>query len=126
MNWITQNWIWILFGIGALLLLRRTGCFGGTHHAQQGSGRGGDNQHDHSSQSAKAEAPVDPVSGKVVANGRAVTSVYQGRVFYFETAANRQRFEASPEQYAIASAGQSLPNDPATERAKSRRRGGCC
>ena len=128
MNWLTQNWVWIVFGIGVLLLLRRTGCIGNMSHAHHGpSGAQDHSDHaSHSTETIKTATATDPVTGKQIPTARAVTSVYDGRVYYFETQENRQRFEASPEQYARAGVGQSPARDENAEHSHSRRHGGCC
>lgn len=129
MNWLTQNWFLIVFGVGLLLLLRRTGCFGGMSHAHHGHSGDGPDHADHVSQlteAVKSEMATDPVTGKEVQASRAITSVYDGRVYYFETQESRQRFDASPEQYASASVGRRLAREDASERPHSRRHGGCC
>ena len=44
MEWLTQNWIWLALGIGALLMFRRGGqgghggCCGGGGHGGDGKG----------------------------------------------------------------------------------------
>ena len=96
MNWLSQNWIWIVLAVVVLLMIRRGGMLGsGIGHA-----------HDHGSTSSDDEyssaGATDPVSGKPIDKGHASTSVYGGRVYYFESADSRQRFEASPERYARA------------------------
>jgi YHS domain-containing protein len=75
---------------------------------------------------------IDPVTRKDVATDRALTSIYQGRIYYFETAESRQRFEASPEQYAREGLGQPLsspqgasPQEGPYEPRPRRRGGGC-
>ena len=125
MNWLTQNWIWIVLGIGVLFLLRRTGCFGGMSHGQHGHGGDRQDHGDHSSHSTEVTTATDPVTGKEVPTAQAITCVYRGRVYYFETQESRQRFEASPEQYAREAAGHSLPSAEAANRPHSRRHRGC-
>lgn len=95
MNWLSQNWIWIVVAIAFVLFMRRGGLAGcGMGHSRHGGGgHGGD-------AGSGARAPVDPVSGKEVDTRHAITSYYGGRAYYFEGAETRQRFEASPEKYA--------------------------
>lgn len=55
---------------------------------------------------------------------QALTTVYQGKIYYFASKENRDRFEAAPQEYAQKAAGLPLRSDEAaTER--PRRRGGC-
>ena len=73
---------------------------------------------------------IDPVTRKDVATEHALTSIYQGRIYYFETAENRQRFEASPERYAREALSQPLSPPPGASPQEGaleprRRRGGC-
>lgn len=100
MEWLTQNWIWILLAVGVFFMMRRggMGCgFGGhrSHHGGHGDEQGQD--------VARAESStIDPVSGQAVAAASALTSVYRGRTYYFASRENRDRFEAQPERYARA------------------------
>lgn len=127
MNFLSQNWWWILLLIGVFLFLGRRGHggFGGFGHGHPGHGGGSSDHRDHSQRPADPTIATDPVTHKDVPTTQAVTSVYQGRIYYFESPENRQRFEASPEQYARQ--GLSYPHD-SEERAVDRprrRRGGC-
>lgn len=117
MEWISQNWIWIVVAIAALFLLRRGhghgGLFGGGGHGSHGGlggllgglGHGGhhggygDHAHEARSEPRPGTA-IDPISGKEVRTEHAITSYFRGGVYFFESPENRQRFEASPEQYA--------------------------
>lgn len=107
MNWLAQNWVWIVLAVGAIWLFSRGGLAGcgmgghGSHGGHSGGGAGpapgGDPMRNPDTTPEKA---VDPVSGHEVLTARAMTAFYQGRVIYFESPENRQRFEAAPEQYA--------------------------
>jgi YHS domain-containing protein len=95
MEWLRQNWVFILLVVGAILWMRRggMGCgHGGGGHRHDGSGEGGHHP--------EAGSNIDPVSGQAVDPQTAVTSAYQGKTYYFATRENRDRFEAAPEQYA--------------------------
>lgn len=98
MAWLSQNWVFVLLVIGAIYLMRRGGMgygpIGGDHRPD---GHGGGEHHPES-------GPVtDAVSGEMVDPQTAVTSVYQGRTYYFATRENRNCFEAAPQQYAVKS-----------------------
>lgn len=111
MQWLTQNWIWIVVVIGFLLLMQR-GRFFARHGATHGAGmpmRG---------PVASSGTALDPVSGNAVRTESALTSVRRGQIFYFESVDTRQRFEVDPEKYAA--------NVPAAETHRSRGHGGCC
>jgi len=139
MNWLAQNWLWILLAVGVLFVLGRSGHHGrrgygyhGGHGGSLGSGgfghaghSAGDGSGDRSTHSTDPKIAIDPVTRHDVATDHAATSVYQGRIYYFETAESRQRFEASPEQYAREGLGRPLsPTQGASEPGR-RRRGGC-
>lgn len=95
MRWLAQNWMLIVFAIGILLLMRRGGMR--RHgHAHGDSRHGGHDRVDNQSK--------DPVSGEKVNPETAVNVMYQGRVYYFASRENREKFEASPAQYAASAA----------------------
>lgn len=143
MNWLAQNWIWILLGLAVLVVLvvlgrgRFHGRGGLSHHGSggahyggggysaatgpQGSGHG-DQHSQHPEQPGLA---IDPVTRQDVSTAAALTSIYQGRIYYFTSAESRQRFEASPAQYAREGLGHSLGPAQSTEPPPRRRRGGC-
>lgn len=103
MAWISQNWGYILLVIGVLYLMNRggMGCGhggGGAHH------RGGG--HDEDDIRLESEANIDPVNGQAVDPQTAVSTVYQGRAYYFSSRENRNRFEAAPEHYAAKPQGR--------------------
>ena len=126
MDWLTQNWVWILFAIGAVWLFSRggmAGCGMGGHgsHAGHGGGAAPDGSSPGTNRSGGGvaatipEKVLDPVSGHEVLTAHAPSAVYQGRFFFFESAENRQRFEAAPQKYA-----SNAPVPPLR-----RRHGGC-
>jgi YHS domain-containing protein len=126
MDWLTQNWVWILLAIGAVWMFSRggmAGCgMGGGHggHAGRGGGAAPDGSSSDAAQSGGVAATIpekalDPVSGHEVLTAHAVSAVYQGRFFFFESGENRQRFEAAPQRYA----SNAQPPQP------RRRHGGC-
>lgn len=122
MDWLTQNALWIVLGIGVVLLFRRLGMGGGGHHHRHSYDRGNDVVH--SPHPSDATSAVDPVTGVQIPTEHATTSVYRGRVYYFESPENRQRFEASPEQYA-AESGHPLPTAERANGHRRRHRRGC-
>ncbi len=106
MNWLLQNWIWIVFVVGVFLLLRRGGIACG-----MGSGRHPDRNSDHIGYDTRdAKGPTDPVSGERVIPETALTSMYQGRIYYFSSKENREKFEASPGKHLSAAASQDGPH----------------
>lgn len=114
MDWLTQNWIWILVLIGAYLLFfrRRHHGFGGT---------GGHHGHDREPGPAQiGRTATDPVSGRSLDAQHAITTYFRGRVYFFENEENRRRFEAAPEDFAKNAEGL----DPARSQ-RGHRRHGC-
>lgn len=109
MEWLTQNWIWIIVAIGLFLVMQRARSFG-PHGAAHDAGPG----------TQMPGAVLDPVTGNAVRTDGAPTSVRRGQIFYFESAETRQRFEADPDKYA---AGAATPGAQAGHR---HRHGGCC
>jgi YHS domain-containing protein len=137
MNWLTQNWLWIVLAAGVLFVFSRGRHFGrggygpfGNHGGSSGSGDFGHGGHGdggssyHGVHPADVTVALDPVTRKDVPTAHAVTSIYQGRIYYFETAESRQRFEASPTQYAREGLGYPIagPQDRSGQ-PHSRRRG---
>ena len=101
MQWLSQNGLWILATVVVLLLMRRggMGCgMGGHHHGGHG-------------QAGADSAAQDPVTGNPVDTRTALTSVHQGRQYWFESAASRARFEQEPGKFISTHA---------------HRHGGCC
>lgn len=70
------------------------------------------------------EAAIDPVSGEAVATARALTSVYQGSIYYFASKETRDRFEAAPQEYAQKASGHAVAS-PEPGYQPPRRRRGC-
>lgn len=110
MDWLSKNWVWIVFALGVFLMLGRgnLGRLGpGRHFAGPGGVR--DDMPD------RDDRPKDPVSGDLVSPDGAINSTYQGHTYYFSSRENRDKFEAAPTQYASAA-----------EVGKHRRRGHGC
>ena len=146
MDWLSQNWIWVLVAIGAGIFFFRgghrshAGGLGGSlggllggmgHGGHEGHGGSGSSRHgghgeqpDRSTTSNAPEATIDPVNGEPVRTDKALTSLYQGKIYYFASKENRDRFEAAPQEYAQKAAGHPVgPVEAANER--PRRRHGC-
>ena len=138
MNWLSQNWMWIVVGIviawyfmsrggrvhgGHMSGHSAGGILGGMGHGEHGSGAGEEPRPAPSGANAP-EAAIDPVGGQAVRTSDALTSIYQGKIYYFASKENRERFEAAPQDYAHKAAGQPLQSPERTEY-RPRRRGGC-
>lgn len=129
MQWLAQNWLWILLGLGALYFFTR-------RHGMRGYGMNRGYSHRQYEQNddyapppaaeSRPESLSDPVSGQTFSPGSStVSTVYRGRAYYFASRENRDAFEADPEKYIASApaAGQSLESD--TYRRPHRRRRGC-
>lgn len=118
MEWLSQNWTYLLVLVGVLLFMRfgGMGCgFGGQRgHAGHRNGTRGD-----ADAPAEATSTTDPVSQRPVDPRSAVATLYRGRAYYFESRENRDRFEAAPEQFA----GPPAADDGGTHRDGGH---GCC
>ena len=73
---------------------------------------------------ARWEVAVDPVSREAVRIGQALTSLYDGKVYFFSSKENRERFEAAPQQYARNVSGQPAPATPTVQHGSHGH--GCC
>jgi len=132
MNWLAQNWIWVAVAIGAAFLFLRgsTGRHAAGHGGALGhmghSAEAGGGHHAQTQAPALSapEAVIDPVGGEPVRTSGALTSVYQGMIYYFASKENRDRFEASPQEYASKAAGHPVSRAGA-EYERPRRRRGC-
>lgn len=117
MEWLNQNWAYLVLLAGVILLMRfgGMGCgFAGRRkHASHGASHLGNDA------AIRESVPsIDPVSGRPVDPMSAVATIHRGRAVYFETRENRDRFEAAPDRFAT---GQEGPSE-----AESHRHGGCC
>lgn len=92
MQWLTENWIWLVFAIGIFLLMRQggMGCGMGIHP---------NHRHHDLDTDDKSDSPVDPVSGEHVQANQALNTQYHGRTYYFASSANREAFQANPDRY---------------------------
>lgn len=115
MEWLGQNWIWVVVAIAVFALMaRRRGGHTQRMHDTGAAGSDGMVGHGHGGPSpAIAGEVADPVSGKRLRADQALSSVYAGRAFYFESTDTRQRFEAEPERFARAASGVPVAGDAA-------------
>ena len=128
MQWLAQNWPWVVIVVvTGLYLLKR-----GRHYGFGGLGAPG--RHGHRSGQSDSAAPedsraherghgksaVDPGSGKP----GALTSYHGGRVYYFENEVSSRGFEAAPGDFAKnAHDAESSSSTSRTDRPHRRR--GC-
>lgn len=141
MQGLSQNWTWILIvvAIAAMFFLRR-GRHGHGGHGHGGlgdiggfghGGHGHRSRHDYEDRDGgqtpslpPPEAVIDPVSGAAVVTSSAMSSVYQGMVYYFASKENRDRFEAAPQDFAGKVRGVPVAGGDSRER-HHHRHGGC-
>ena len=123
MDWLSQNWIWIAVAAAVLYLFFH-------HRGFHGLSRSNADPHSVPPTHGDAEAfvPIDPVSHQRLPTDATISSVYQGRAYYFENRENRDAFEREPGKYLAGSTalGRSLGTRPDEATARPRRRGGCC
>ena len=131
MDWLSQNWGWIVLLVGGYFLMTRMGmggCGMGMSHAHghnHGGGHGGsaDDGHNHG---GPAEL-FDPVSQRMLPAQTAIASVHQGQVYYFEDRANRDAFEAEPEKYLAGMQAAGRRGSAAGDSSRPAHQGhGCC
>ena len=129
MEWVSQNWIWIALGFGALVFATRMGGMGGCGMGHSGGHRHHDDGRDTAPPAAgnRPGSLFDPVSGRSFVAGNApVSTIYRRRAYYFETRENRNAFEREPEKYTAASPMREQITGSADERReRPRRRHGC-
>ena len=131
MTWLAQNWVWVAIAATIAWLVFR----GGVGHRPSGMPGGMDHM-GHGGPSGEVagpappmtadgpEAAIDPVSGDAVRTSDALASIHEGRIYYFASKENRDRFEAAPQEYAHRSAGQPVRSD-SEGGARSHRHHGC-
>ncbi len=135
LGWLSMNWIWIAIAIGiAYYFLRRGHGAQGSrrdahqleavgHHVQTSDHAPGNAQAGPDPDTAAPQAAVDPVGGEAVRTNQALTSLYQGRIYYFVSKENRERFEASPQAYAATGSGHAAPGSSTAHEGAHRHRG---
>jgi YHS domain-containing protein len=131
MEWLSQNWLWIVFLVGGYFLMSRMGMgcgMGHSHGHNHASGGHGNSAHngarDHTAEPVKL---FDPVSQHMLPAETAIASVHQGQVYYFEDRANRDAFESEPEKYLAGAPaiGQTIAASVAPAN-QTHRSHGCC
>lgn len=133
MDWLSQNWVWIALTVGGFFLFTRMGVggcgMGGCGMGgSMGSNRGSAGNGPPIDQGAGPRNAFDPVSRHPLPVGAAISSMYRGRAYYFESRENRDAFENDPEKYLAASpaaAGQAIGSETAGS-GQPARRSGCC
>jgi YHS domain-containing protein len=110
MEWISHNWLWIPLAVSGLFFVNRMG------HGWCGMGHPmghnhGDGNEKPSFDQGNPRIELDPVSRHGVAiDDTAISAVYHGRAYYFESRANRDAFEHDPDKFLAAapSAGRAV------------------
>lgn len=106
MDWITHNWVWVIFVISVLLMMRRGGMSCGMGHDRSGADSGQNSQ----KENGHIAEHLDPVNGISVDPENCLSSVYQGRIYYFSSKENREQFESTPSKYEHG--GESFRTEP--------------
>ena len=133
MSWLSQNWAWMIIAIAIALFffrgaLRQHAGHGGVGGFGDDFGGGHLGHHAQPEDRLVANAPeaaVDPVGGQAVRTAEALTSIYQGKIYYFASRENRERFEAAPQEYAHKVVGHPVGATQAPYE-RAHRGGGCC
>lgn len=108
----SQYWLWALLAVAGLFFMIRTGhgwC-GMGHSMSHGDSHGGGDEKTPPDQ-GNLGTVLDPVSHhSVPIGGMAISSVYGGRAYYFESHENRDAFEHDPDKYVASafSGGQAI------------------
>lgn len=127
MDWLSQNWIWLPLVAGGAFLMMRIGgsCCGMGQSMSQSQGNG--NSAGGAGPGAGPTTTFDPVSGHPLPAGGTISTVYQGRAYYFESRENRDTFESDPAKYLAGSSavGETIGSKGASM-AQAQRRHGCC
>ncbi len=138
MDWLLQNWVWIVVAVGGFYLISRMGmgmgmgmggCGMGHSHGASHAGRGHPAGGDDGSNDRRAGASdvFDPVSQHMLPAESAIASAYRGRVYYFEDRTNRDSFESDPEKYLASTqaVGREIGSSAAVAK-QSHQGHGCC
>lgn len=113
MEWLSRNWVWVVLALGVFYMMRRGGM------GSRMGGMGGMGGHRHTSdgqqdqQIPEDRTPRDPVNGHVLDTTKALSSVFDGTTYYFESEQSREEFNKDPQRFA---------RDDGT---RHRRHGGC-
>lgn len=106
MDWLSQNWSWIAIAVGGFFLMTRMGGSLGGGCCGMGQSM---NQSPQSSNSPPTDrgtgsgTAFDPVSRRALSAEATISTVYQGRAYYFENRENRDAFETDPKKYLMGS-----------------------
>jgi YHS domain-containing protein len=130
MDWLLQNWLWIVVLVGAYFMMSRMGMGCGMGHSH---GHGHSRGHGSGTNSGSNEKGMgtielfDPVSQHMLAAATPIASVHQGHIYYFEDRANRDAFESEPEKYLAGAPaiGQEIGASAAPAN-QTHRSHGCC
>ena len=129
MNTMTLNWVWfaLMFVVAGYVLLRLR------HQSGGGSDTGKDDPPRHPrdtderhgtpvSPPHRSHAPViDVVTGRPVCTATAPAYFYQGRVYFFATVRNRERFEAALRAFVQPRRGEDDTSNATIDRAERAR-----
>lgn len=94
MNWLSQNWYWIVLAVIVFLMMRQGGMGCGMGGGRRASSRR-DSIHDGGSGELR-----DPVNGRPIDRAHALTTIFDGRTYYFESEGSREAFNQDPQRFA--------------------------
>lgn len=66
-----------------------------------GCGMVGHRQHRYEHDSSRTEPSRDPVNGHMVDGSHALTSIFNGQTYYFDSEESRSEFNKDPQRYAV-------------------------
>lgn len=101
--------LWFAIWAGLFFLMMRFGCgshvmgHGHSHHGGEDASKSGEQD---SMRWVAPKTDIDPVCRKTVNTDTAKSAVYAGKVYYFCSNEDRDRFEAAPERYVGAEANR--------------------
>lgn len=90
MQWLSQYGIWILLAVGLIFLMRRGGM---------SYGMGSRRHMAHDGNIQRDGRPRDPVNGHTIDNMNAVTSIFEGQTYFFESEQSRTEFQKDPQRF---------------------------
>lgn len=89
MNWLSQNLIWVVLGVVVAFMFWRSRARQSRHHGDFASTSQGD-----------SKGTTDPVTGNTVDPTHAITAIFEGRTFFFESENSRAVFQQNPSRFA--------------------------
>lgn len=86
MSWLFQNWTWVVVAVGGFFMIAH---HMGGHRMSRSMAHDGYLPND---DDAGPVTPVDPVTRQMLPADAAISTVFQGRAYYFENREHRDAF----------------------------------